>query len=84
MAATAELRTPSTQVATSPQGNEDGYRRLLLAALRVARAKLKVILLEIDDIGIDLQEGRLTASEAHARCEWAHIDALFPREGDGG
>ena len=76
MTDTAELR--------APDANDDGYTRLMLAALRVARAKLKSILLEIDDIGIELREGRITPADALGRCIDNRIDCLFPGEGDGG
>jgi hypothetical protein len=75
---------PSHQVVNRAVENpEDGYKRLMLAALRVARAKLRLILLEIDDIGIELKDGRLTAGEALVRCDYAGISPLFPGEGDG-
>jgi len=80
MTTTEQVRAPETREAHS---QEDGYTRLMLAALRVARAKLRLILLEIDDIGIELKEGRLSPREALRLCMRARIDALFPREGDG-
>lgn len=65
-----------------PLATDDGYRGLLLAALRVARVKLRTIQHEIDDIGIDLQSGRLTPDEAMRLCVHARIDVLFPSETD--
>ena len=76
MTETAEISRPSTFT-------EEEYRATLLAALRVARAKAKLVIHEIDEIGFDLKEGRLSPREALRLCMRARIDALFPREGDG-
>lgn len=86
MTQTAELRAPDPhQVVNHPvEDDTDRYRRALLAALRVARAKAAIILLEIDDIGIELKDGRLTPAEAMRLCVATRIESLFPRESDGG
>lgn len=79
MTDTAELRAPDT-----PVGDDDRYRRALLAALRVAHAKVKLTLLEIEDIGAELKACRLTPMEAMRLCVERRIESLFPRESDGG
>ena len=76
MTDTAQLRAPETPT-------EEDYRETLLAALRVARARAKLVVQEIEEIGFDLKEGVLTPREAMRLCLRARIDALFPREGDG-
>jgi len=76
MTDTAQLRAPETPT-------EEDYRATLLAALRVARARAKLVVQEIEEIGFDLKEGVLSPREALRLCMRARIDALFPREGDG-
>jgi hypothetical protein len=84
MTPTAELRPSLTQAVTPPADDDERYRSALLAALRVARARVSLLLLEIDDIGVELKDGRLTPMEAMRLCVTHRIESLFPREGDGG
>ena len=76
MTDTAQLRAPETPT-------EEDYRATLLAALRVARARAKLVVQEIEEIGFDLKERAISPREAMRLCMRARIDALFPREGDG-
>lgn len=55
----------------------------MLRALRIAHAKLRVMLLEAEDIGEELKAGRLTPMGAMRICMETGIDTLFPREPDG-
>lgn len=73
---TAQLRAPHTFT-------EEEYRRALLANLRVARARARLVVHEIDEIGYYLKEGHISSREAFRLCLNARIDSLFPREGDG-
>jgi len=83
MTETAEA-VPSHQVVNHPgEDPEEPHRRALLAALRVAHAKAKIVIFNIEDIGTELKEKRLTPREAMRECLRLRIDALFPREGDG-
>jgi hypothetical protein len=84
MTHTAELRPSPTQAVTPPADDDERYRSALLAALRVAHAKAKLVILNIEDIGTELRDGRLTPMEAMRLCVIDRIDSLFPREGDGG
>jgi len=77
MTQTAQLRAPD------PIAEEDATRAALLAALRVAHARAKLVILNIEDIGAELKEKRLTPKEAMRLCMAWRIDSLFPREGDG-
>jgi hypothetical protein len=76
MTETAEISRPHTFT-------EEEYRATLLANLRVARARAKLVVHEIDEIGFDLKERAISPREALRLCMRARIDALFPREGDG-
>lgn len=77
-----ERDAPSADTPAPPSAHERD-RQTLLKALRVARARLRALVLEVDDIGVELKDGRLTPVEALRRCHAQQIDALFPREGDG-
>lgn len=55
----------------------------MLRALRIAHARLKLILLEVEDIAAELKDGRLTPTEAMRNCVFANIDSLFLRDSDG-
>ena len=83
MTQTAELRPPQA-AASRPAEDDERYRRALLAALRVAHARAKRVLLEIEDIGAELKEGRLSPQEAMRLCLYWRIESLFPRESDSG
>jgi hypothetical protein len=83
MTAPADLIAESSPQDTPMPSPDEGYRRLMLTALRIARAKLRLILLEIDDIGTELKDGRIGPAEAFGRCIDGKIDVLFPRESDG-
>ena len=77
MTQTAEVRAPD------PIAEEDATRAALLAALRVAHVRAKIVLLNIEDIGAELKEKRLTPKEAMRLCLAWRIDSLFPRQSDG-
>lgn len=79
MTQTAELRAPDR-----PAEDDERYRRALLAALRVAHARVKVTLVQIESIGADLKAGYITPAEAMRLCVTTRIESLFPRESDGG
>jgi hypothetical protein len=81
-AETAEPRPPKA-APSRPAEDDERYRRALLAALRVAHARVKLCLLEIEDIGAELKAGRLTPAEAMRLCVTSRIESLFPRESDG-
>jgi hypothetical protein len=70
--------------AIQPAAADERYRQALLAALRVAHVRLRIILHEVEDIGAELKAGRLTPREAMRLCINARLDAFFPRESDGG
>jgi hypothetical protein len=76
--------TAAHPAVTPPADDDERYRSALLAALRVAHAKAKIVIFNIEDIGTELKEGRLSAKEAMRLCLAWRIDRLFPREGDGG
>lgn len=78
MTHTAELRAPPARA-----DDAEPYRRALLAALRVAHARVKLTLLEIEDIGAELRAERMTPDEAMRLCVERRIESLFPRESDG-
>jgi hypothetical protein len=79
----AEQMTPEDRApAEIPEDDRD--RKAILAALRVARARAKLVVHTIDEIGFDLKQGYLTPLEAMRECINARIDGLFPRESDGG
>lgn len=86
MTATAELRAPDTRAdeggVTHPFDSED-HRTALLASLRVALARAKLVAVTIEEIGLDLKAGRLTPRQAMRECLRQRIDSLFPRESDG-
>lgn len=76
MTETAEISRPHTFT-------EEEYRATLLANLRVARARARLVVHEIDEIGYFLKEGHISSIEAFRLCMNARIDSLFPRESDG-
>lgn len=75
MSETAELRAPETPV--------DRDTVAMLRALRIAHAKLRTVLLEVEDIAEELKAGRLTPMGAMRICMETGIDTLFPRGLDG-
>lgn len=79
MTEAAELAPPHQVV--NPEVERD--REAVLAMLRLAHIKLRIILNEVEDIGTELKDGRLTPVEAMRACMSARIDTLFPREPDG-
>jgi len=77
MTQTAQSRAPD------PIAEEDATRAALLAALRVAHARAKIVLLNIEDIGAELKAGRISPRDAMRLCMAWRIDSLFPRQSDG-
>ncbi len=70
--------------APPPAVPDERDRKALLGALRVAHVKLRQALNEVEDIGAELKAGRMTPREAMRICVNLRLDALFPRESDGG
>lgn len=68
------------QSASQPQ---DAERRALILALRVAHVRLRLMLLDCHDIGVELKDGRLLPVEAMRLCAQSGLDALFPEGPDG-
>jgi len=74
---------PDTHQVVNQPVDQDRDRQSMLRALRIAHLRLKLILVEVEDIAAELKDGRLTPTEAMRACMIARIDALFPREPDG-
>lgn len=67
----------------NPSVEPDRDTAAMLRALRIAHAKLRILILEVEDIGEEIKAGRMTAVEAMRVCTETGLDALFLRDADG-